>query len=366
MKHFLLSALAILSTTIYSSGAAPAVRYQAGDTAAVRIVGRTDRSAADGSVRFDWSGVYAETQLNGRSLQLRAGSTGKSYFDVTIDGKHSDKILIASPDTLITIAEKLPRGIHNISIRKCTEGRTGMTTFSEFILPAGGTLTATLPRGRHIEIIGNSLSAGYGTDSNDPRAPFTAETENCNLAYSTIIPRYYDADYTIIAHSGQGAARNYGDSDRVSKTSMRHRFRQTLDMDTASRWHFGDYRPDLVMINLGSNDFSTEPHPYRREFVDAYCEIISDIQTHYGESTPILCVMPYAMGPDIEDFFKDIFQQAKANLHFIRMPVDYLNWDSDRGANWHPNYQGQKKMAMLIIPYIASITGWDFPTKAVE
>lgn len=28
--------------------------------------------------------------------------------------------------------------------------------------------------------------------------------------------------------------------------------------------------------------------------------------------------------------------------------------------------RGQKKMAMLIIPYIASITGWDFPTKAVE
>lgn len=39
---------------------------------------------------------------------------------------------------------------------------------------------------------------------------------------------------------------------------------------------------------------------------------------------------------------------------------------SGRGANWHPNYQGQKKMAMLITPYIASITGWDFPTKAVE
>lgn len=40
---------------------------------------------------------------------------------------------------------------------------------------------------------------------------------------------------------------------------------------------------------------------------------------------------------------------------------------SGRGANWHPNYQGgQKKMAMLITPYIASITGWNFPTKAVE
>lgn len=39
LKHFLLSALAILSTAIYSSGAAPAVRYQAGDTAAAAQIG---------------------------------------------------------------------------------------------------------------------------------------------------------------------------------------------------------------------------------------------------------------------------------------------------------------------------------------
>jgi hypothetical protein len=26
-----------------------------------------------------------------------------------------------------------------------------------------------------------------------------------------MVARYYDADYTLIAHSGRGAARNYGD-----------------------------------------------------------------------------------------------------------------------------------------------------------
>mgnify|MGYP000565073380 CR=1 FL=1 len=54
------------------------------------------------------------------------------------------------------------------------------------------------------------------------------------------------------------------------------------------------YRPDLVVINLGSNDFSTEPHPYKREFVKAYMQIIAQLREHYG-NIPILCLYPVAM-----------------------------------------------------------------------
>ena len=366
MKH-IFPLLAVMMMSAYNCEAAQTARtYNAADTSAVRIVGRTDRTS-DGSVSFDWSGTYAETKLNGRALSLRAGDTGKSYFDVFVDGRHYRKFKVASADTVITVADKWPRGIHEISIRKCTEGRTGTTTFREFILPSGGSMTAGQPRGRHIEFIGNSLSAGYGTDSNDPRAPFTAETENCNLAYSTIIPRYFDADYTIIAHSGRGAVRNYGDTVRISRAAMRHRFMQTFDENPAVKWTFDSYRPDLVIINLGANDFSTEPHPYHSEFVNAYCEIIDSVRAKYGQDTKVLSVMPYAIAIEQEPMFADIMQrQADKPTYFMRMPVDYLNWDSDRGANWHPNYQGQKKMAMLLIPYIATITGWDFPTKPVE
>lgn len=359
--------LAVLMLTAVNTEAAPAVIYPANDTAAVRIVGRTDRSAGDGSVRFDWSGIYAETMLDGRALSLRAGDSGKSFFDVTVDGRHCGKFMIASPDTVVTIAEKLSRGVHKVLIRKCTEGETGKTTFRQFILPSGGSLKATAPRGRHIEIIGNSLSAGFGTDSNNPKDPFTPETENCNLAYSTIIPRFFDADYTIIAHSGRGAVRNYGDSVRISRNAMRHRFLRTFDEDTTMNWSFDGYRPDLVIINLGANDFSTEPHPYHSEFVNAYCEIIDSIRAKYGDDTKVLSLMPYAISNNQEPMFADIMQrQADKPTYFLRMPVDYLNWGSDRGAVWHPNYQGQRKMAMFIIPYVATITGWDFPAKAIE
>ena len=41
--------------------------------------------------------------------------------------------------------------------------------------------------------------------------------------------------------------------------------------------------------------------------------------------------------------------------------------NEDLGADVHPNYNGQKKKAYSIIPYIATITGWGLQDgKVVE
>ena len=31
------------------------------------------------------------------------------------------------------------------------------------------------------------------------------------------------------------------------------------------------------------------------------------------------------------------------------------------GSDWHPNYQGQAKIAMTLIPQISAIMGWYLP-----
>ena len=82
------------------------------------------------------------------------------------------------------------------------------------------------------------------------------------------------------------------------------------------------------MINLGSNDFSTEPHPSREEFAAAYTRILRTLRDAYGDTPPILCVAPRV------------------------------------GA--HPNYTGQRKLAMLLIPYVSTLTGWEAEAKPIE
>ena len=35
-----------------------------------------------------------------------------------------------------------------------------------------------------------------------------------------------------------------------------------------------------------------------------------------------------------------------------------LNDDVDLGSDWHPNYQGQLKIAMALIPQVSKIMHW--------
>ncbi len=48
------------------------------------------------------------------------------------------------------------------------------------------------------------------------------------------------------------------------------------------------------------------------------------------------------------------------NLYFIGIPTYLLNKDNDLGSDWHPSYQGQRKMAAHIIPTLANILHWDY------
>lgn len=366
MKH-LTMILAGLTISATVNAAVATKSYRADDADAVRVVGRTVVLPDGGGLQFDWSGVYAETILEGRELQLRVSDTRKSLFDVSVDGQPAGKFMVTSCDTVITVASGLKQGRHEIVISKRTEGETGMTTFHEFILPRGGSLTATAPRGRFIEYIGDSLSAGFGTEGKDRSDPFKPETENCNRAYSTIIPRYFDTDYAIIAHSGRGIVRNYGDSVRVSAHTMRHKYSQALDADTTHEWNFKDYTPDLVIINLGTNDFSNEPHPYRSEFVEAYASLLDDIFAHYGDGVKVLCVIPYAIASHLKPYFTEAISRVNrpGSVRLLHMPEDYINSDSDRGSAWHPNYVGQQKMAMMIIPYISTMMEWPMTGRPV-
>ena len=335
------------------------------DAPEVEYTGRTVASDA-GNVDYDWTGTYFRTTLDGDRLDAEISVTGESWFNVFADGKLMKKFGVASTDTVVTIAEGLGSGKHDIMVQKCTEGEYGRVSVRGFVLPSGCSLEypESMPE-RHIEFIGNSLTCGFGTEGKDRNEPFKVSTENCNLSYATIVSRYFDAGYTLIAHSGQGAVRNYGDSLRVSEVCMQERMLRTFDSDTVA-WK-PSYVPDLVIINLGSNDFSLPPYPTEEEFVDGYCNLLSQVRTLYGD-IPVICVCPPTTGEPLNGYLRKAKDRMEGSpVYVIELTKGLYNDTSDLGSAWHPNYSGQLKMAMGLIPYISTVTGWEMvPGKPVE
>lgn len=66
-------------------------------------------------------------------------------------------------------------------------------------------------------------------------------------------------------------------------------------------------------------------------------------------------------------FIRDICRAAVVrNLHFTAVLPEYCNDGSDLGSSAHPNYTGQRKLAMLLIPYVSTLTGWEAEVKPIE
>ncbi len=323
-----------------------------------RIVGRT-ATLDDGSVSFDWSGVYLDIRFQGTYLALELSDTQRNYFNLWVDGNEQSKFTSEGEHSLVVLFnDPAAPGEHLVRIQKATEAEQGRVTLHRLttdgrLLPADD-----LKRPRHIEFYGDSLTCGYGTESLSGSDPFLPETENCRYSYAALTADHFGADYNLISHSGRGLVRNYGDAQPLSDPTltMSARAFRLYDEDPASVWDFSmsPYRPDALVITLGTNDFSTEPHPTEEQFVAGYRALIERLRAAWGEELPVLCVVhsPHAVGC-VSKMVTEMPRCAMADISW-----GVYNRTTDLGASEHPNRFGQQKMARIVIEKFSELTGW--------
>lgn len=320
------------------------------------------------SVSFDWSGTTVRIHFSGRSLSMKASGTKTCYFNVWVDEEPSAKhqsVLEVKDGGEYTICQKLKKGDHSVVLQKRQEGEYGACRIESFETD-GELLQAGEPFSRKIEFIGDSYTCGFGTEGADRNTPFKAEEENCNLTYAAIIGRYFDASVRHIAHSGRGIARNYNGADK--ENTMPVRYTRTMCERPDLQWSPAEsgYKPDIVVIYLGTNDFSVGLQPTMDRWCEEYLKLLREVRAYYGENVPILCVASKAnelMGDYVEEVVRRF---GDKNVSWTSIQKDAHNDTTELGSAWHPNYAGHRKIALCMIPYISTLTGWDLPLKTIE
>ncbi len=331
------------------------------DNPYIQYTGRFDFSNPK-CVVFDWAGVYIKARFNGTHCSIRLNDQNNEYA-VIVDN-FAPQLLHTDTAKEYKAANGLSDSIpHNIIIQKRTEPLVGKGAFIGFILDKGKNLLPPDMRpSRRIEFIGNSITSGYGVEADSSNCSFSPETENACMSYASITARALNAEYHIISYSGRGVVRNFGDSNKTSINPMLSLYDRTCFFDSTKKWNFKAWIPQAVVVNLGTNDFSTFPHPDKSTFQGAYIQFLERIRCLYPGVT-IFCICGPMIGEPCATYIKEIVEQQKKikgrynDVYFIEIKRSILTV-TDWGCDLHPNIYGMSKISDILTPVIKLRMNW--------
>jgi lysophospholipase L1-like esterase len=356
---------------ILTSIAQPHLQIFNADNSAFSYFGRTDRSDPN-VVRFDWPGVYMRCAFTGNQLEIRLKGGKRDYFNVFVDDLPV-KIIHPDLDSIVAFEQLSGKGVHELLITKRTEADMGMASFYGIGISSLGKISKSkVSNKRKIEFIGNSITCGYGAEGLSVKERFKPETENSYFSYASIAARAFSADYSLIAHSGLGVIRNYNDKSKISTSiaAMPSRLSRTFDSDSVKKWNFNQFVPDAVVINLGTNDYSTLPHPDKAVFKRHYEQLIENILKVYG-IIPVFCVVGPMTNEPCYSIVKEVVEDYNlihlgTKVYFVGIPDGLLNNTTDLGSDGHPSYRGQRKSAAYLVPLMANVMKWNYLDREIR
>lgn len=325
---------------------------------AVRFIGRMDKRDAAGP-RFAWSGSGVVARFDGTSVGVKL--TGNQQYTVVVDGTVRPKLVSTSGTT--PIVQGLAAGVHVVELYRRTEASQGEAQFLGFDFGAGQLLSPPAAKTRKIEIVGDSISCGYGNEGADMNCPFSADTENHYLSYGALAARNLDAELVTIAWSGKGAVCNYGDDASSCVDPLPSVYDRSLPNRADSSWDFSSWQPDAVVINLGTNDFSTATDPSQSEFETGYKTFVQHIRSKYQSAFILLTNGSMLAGADLDKVRLYLGNVAKSlndagDSKVKAFELDPQNAADGYGCDWHPSQATHRKMADKVTSVLRTTLGW--------
>jgi len=327
----------------------------------IRWLGRVDASNP-AAVKFAWSGTGFIASVSGTKisvkLQTEATAPNTAFFQPVIDGTVGKRfsVPIGAAQTVV-LADNLAAGTHRVELYRESEGMYGDSVFSGF---ADGTLVgAPAAPGRLIEIIGDSISAGYGNLGAEVHPPwdstchFSLDTESAYQAYGWQLARALNADVSIIAASGWGM---YRDNQANAANVLPAVYANTLGMAKTPAWSFSQ-QPDAVVIDLGTND-SAKDDP-GQAYEDAYVAFLKVVRAHYAKAWVFLTIGPMTGDPMLTTMRTHLTHVVSTFGDAKTITVDMPTQDAaSTGCDYHPNVAEDQKMAAVLKTAIAAKLGW--------
>lgn len=323
---------------------------------------------------WNFPGIQIVASFEGTSLRMIA-KPRSGYFMAQIDQAEPFKVAFRGErDSVVTLATALPNGVHTVKLMYAIEGYEFYPEFWGFVLDKDKKLVETpaLPS-RKIEFIGNSITCGYGNEGLKKEEGFDYATENHYYSYASITARNLEAQHWVVARSGIGAYRNFaGPKTGNPESNMLAQYeyvgfawKPDLRKEAtflSEKWDFSRYQPDVVCINLGTNDLST-PNYDLQLLKQNYQKLLKTVRHHNPKAKIVFLTGTMLYNKELElqkQLLDEVAAEAKNAgdqevYRFDMAPIAGNEW---YGNDWHPNIYQDEKMAGELTAYLRSLMNW--------
>ena len=218
-----------------------------------------------------------------------------------------------------------------------------------------------------MEIIGDSITCGFGNEAQNNAMLFKTSEENGWDAYGPRAARELGYDIQMICESGIAGIKPehplfpmHAIEDIYQYTDELYANKEGLEKE---KWDFSRHHSDIVVVNLGTNDCT--PIRFCQDFdkIEAmekwfflrYKELIRQIRDLNGPDTFICCSlgpMEHYLYHDIRDAVEELIEETgdKKLCCFEYVPINAMI--EGYGAAGHPSMKTHERMGRELASYI--------------
>lgn len=300
------------------------------------------------------------------TLRLRADDTVISpetetmrpRFAVLLDGRKKLDARMTAMDATVTVFEEGEKRDAEIRLIKLSEGTQSLMALREIL--TDGKIEPLQEKKLKMEFIGDSITCGYGVEGKSENETFTTATENVMKSYAWLTAEALHADAVMTCFSGHGIISGYTGDPAVQNRSElvppyyekegRNGFRlptgklaEEIDRD------FSAFRPDYIVLNLGTNDLSWcgTDEARGKQYAKAYAEFLKTVRKHNPDAR-ILCTLG-VMGTGLNPMMQlaaETYCRETGDKQVRLLMLEEQNAARDGyGSDFHPNEITQRLLA---------------------
>lgn len=317
------------------------------------------------AIEFSVTGKSAEISITGDGSE-KNGADYRPRYAVIVDGEIIlDEVQSVSSKTVKLFSSDTERTA-DVKVIHLSEANNGAVCVGDIKVSSGAAVPVMpVPEKKLlIEFIGDSITCAYGVEGKDQYEGFKTSTENFMKSYAYLTAEKLNADYSAVCYSGHGIISGYSaDGKRQADSLVPDYYENTGKLSGyAIPWDFSKKQPDVIVINLGTNDntyVSKDPDTRLQEFTDAYVSFLEMVHRNNPDSYIICTVGTMGcaeMYPGIEAAAAEFSDESGYDRIMCYLSATQ-NMSDGLGSDWHPSPVTHQNSAYVLSDKICEALG---------